>query len=77
MKTHNSNKTASSRQLKVGETVKRALSDVVRYSIHDPYLEKVSIIISEVKMTPDLKIAKVFLLPMIGGALNNVEIKYA
>ena len=66
-----STKPMSNRQLKVGETIKRALSDVIRHDIHDPRLEKISIIISEVRMTPDLKLANVYLLPMIGTEMDN------
>jgi len=61
----------SNRQLKVGETIKRSLIEIVRDDLHELFLEKTSIIISEVRMTPDLKLAKVFLLPMIGSDLSS------
>ena len=50
----------SNRQLKVGETLKRALSDILTNKVYEPFLEGISVIISEVKMTPDLKLANVY-----------------
>lgn len=57
----------SQRQLQVGETVKRALVEIITKDFYDPFLDSISIVISEVRMTPDLKIARVFLVPMIGS----------
>ncbi len=66
-------KTTTNRQLKVGENIKRALSTILMSDINDPVLDKMSITISEVKMSPDLRVANAYLLPLIGNAYNNKE----
>lgn len=50
----------SQRQLRVGETIKRALSDILRTKIHEQFLDNSSVIISEVRMTPDLRLAFIY-----------------
>jgi len=51
-------KAPSQRQLRVGELVRHALTEVLsRETIEDPALNKVLISVSEVRMSPDLKIA--------------------
>lgn len=55
----------SQRQLRVGELVRHALTQVLqRGEIPDPILEKSVISITEVSMSPDLKIATVFISPL-------------
>jgi len=57
----------SQRQLRVGEMVKQALSLIfIRGEAKIPTLETNLITVTEVRMTPDLKIAKVFVLPLAG-----------
>lgn len=57
----------SQRQLRVGELIRRTLSQVLaRGEIHDPDLNRMSITVSEVIITPDLKIATAFVLPLGG-----------
>ena len=57
----------SQRQLRVGELVRRTLSDVLaRGDIHDPELNRMSITVGEVRTSPDLKIATAFVLPLGG-----------
>ena len=63
----------SQRQLRVGELIRRALSDVLmRGDLHEPELSGVSITVGEVRTSPDLRVATVFVLPL-GGA-NSEEI---
>ena len=63
----------SQRQLRVGELIRRTLSDVLaRGDIHDPELERMSITVGEVCTSPDLKIATVFVLPLGGIGKENV-----
>ncbi|MEL6126024.1 MAG: ribosome-binding factor A, partial [Pseudomonadota bacterium] len=51
----------SQRQLRVGELIRRTLSDVLmRGDLFDPDLSGVSITVGEVRMSPDLKHATVF-----------------
>ncbi|MEM7190476.1 MAG: 30S ribosome-binding factor RbfA [Pseudomonadota bacterium] len=58
----------SQRQLRVGELIRRTLSDVLmRGDTHEPSLEGVSITVGEVRTSPDLKVATVYVLPL-GGA---------
>lgn len=58
----------SQRQLRVGELVRRTLSEVLaRGDIHDPDLNRMSITISEVTTSPDLKIATAYVMPLGGN----------
>lgn len=60
-----SNKGPSQRQLRVGEMVRHALTALLqRGEIPDPVIERSVISITEVQMSPDLKIATVFLQPL-------------
>ncbi|PIV74496.1 MAG: ribosome-binding factor A [Rhodobacteraceae bacterium CG17_big_fil_post_rev_8_21_14_2_50_65_11] len=58
----------SQRQLRVGELIRRTLSDVLIHGdVHDTELNAMSITVGEVRMSPDLKIATVFVLPLGGN----------
>lgn len=55
------------RQLRVGEVIRRRLSEVLaRGDVHDPELNRFSITVSEVRSSPDLKIATAFVMPLGG-----------
>ncbi|MBL4916954.1 30S ribosome-binding factor RbfA [Szabonella alba] len=57
----------SQRQLRVGELIRRILSDVLnRAEIHDPDLNRRSITVGEVRTSPDLKVATVHVMPLGG-----------
>lgn len=57
----------SQRQLRVGELIRRSLSDVLaRGDVHDPDLGRMSITVGEVRCSPDLKHATAFVLPLGG-----------
>ena len=57
----------SQRQLRVGELIRRALSEVLmRGDVHDPELNAMSITVGEVRTSPDLKVATAFVLPLGG-----------
>jgi ribosome-binding factor A len=59
---------SSQRQLRVGEQVRHALSEVLqRADVRDDLLQAAVLSISEVRMSPDLKIATAFVSP-IGAA---------
>ena len=63
----------SQRQLRVGETIRRALSDVLaRGDVHDPELNRLSITVGEVRTSPDLKIATAYVLPLGGQGQEEV-----
>lgn len=60
-------KPPSQRMLRVGEVIRRSLSEVLqRGNLHDPALASMSITVGEVRMTPDLRIATAFVLPLGG-----------
>ena len=57
----------SQRQLRVGELIRRALSDIlIQGTIHDPDLNRISVTVSEVTASPDLKIATAYVCPLGG-----------
>ena len=57
----------SQRQLRVGELIRRTLSDVLNQGdVHDPELNAMSITVGEVRASPDLKIATVYVMPLGG-----------
>lgn len=57
----------SQRQLRVGELIRRTLSEVLlRDELHDPDITRLSLTVGEVRVTPDLSIATVFVLPLGG-----------
>jgi len=63
------------RQLRVGEMLRRAISDVLlRGDIHDADLAHVSITVGEVRSTPDLRLALVYVLPL-GGQNADIVIE--
>ncbi len=60
-----SNAGPSQRMLRVGEQVRHALSDMLqRGEVTDEVIEKSVISVSEVRMSPDLKIATAFVSPL-------------
>jgi len=64
---HHGGSGPSQRQLRVGELIRRTLSDVLnRGDIHDPELNALSITVGEVRASPDLKIATAYVLPLGG-----------
>jgi len=53
--------------LRVGETIRRVLAQVLqRGEVHDSELQRMSITVSEVRTSPDLKVATVFVMPLGG-----------
>ena len=58
----------SVRLLRVGEQVRHALSDIlVRGEVHDDVLASHSVSVTEVRMSPDLRHATVFVKPLLGA----------
>ena len=59
----------SQRQLRVGESLRHALAEILaRDDFFEPDLENVSITISEISLSPDLANARVYTMPL--GGLN-------
>ncbi len=72
MPRHHQKKSApggSQRQLRVGETVRHAVADILAQgSVHDVDLEGHIITVPEVRMSPDLKLATIYIMPLGGHA---------
>jgi ribosome-binding factor A len=63
----------SQRQLRVGETVRHAVAEILAQgNVHDPDLEGHIITVPEVKMSPDLKLATVYVMPLGGRDIDKV-----
>lgn len=63
----------SQRQLRVGELIRRTLSEVLaRGDIHDPELNRVSVTVGEVSASPDLKVATAYVCPLGGQGSENL-----
>jgi ribosome-binding factor A len=63
----------SQRQLRVGELVRHAVAEMLtRGDVHDPVIEAHLITVPEVRMSPDLKLATVYVMPMGGRDANEV-----
>jgi ribosome-binding factor A len=61
------------RQLRVGEIVRHAIADILSQGgVHDPLLEKLVITVPEVRMSPDLKLATVYVMPLGGKEMKAV-----
>jgi ribosome-binding factor A len=57
----------SQRQLRVGELIRHELADLFsRGDIHDPVIERHLITVPEVHMSPDLRLATVYIMPLGG-----------
>jgi len=70
---HSSNIGPSQRQLRVGEMLRHALSDILRRGeIRDPDLEGVSVTITQVKPSGDMRHATVFCEPLGGRNAKQV-----
>jgi ribosome-binding factor A len=66
-------KPPSQRQLKVGELIRHALSEIfTRGEVLDEVLSRHSLTVPEVRMTPDLKLATAYVMPLGGGGADEV-----
>jgi ribosome-binding factor A len=62
----------SQRQLRVGELVRHALADILsRGEARDPDLDGLVITVPEVRMSPDLKVATVLVMPLGGRRVET------
>lgn len=62
----------SQRQLRVGEVIRRTLAEALaRGDVHDPDLGRMSITVSEVTTSPDLKIATAYVMPLGGEGKDD------
>ena len=73
MRSKKNGRTLSQRQLRVGEMIKQALGNIfMRGEAKLPNIETSNITVTEVRMSPDLKTAKTFVLPLGGKNANEV-----
>jgi len=64
----------SQRQLRVGETVRHALAEILSHgNVHDSDLDGHIITVPEVRMSPDLKLATIYVMPL-GGRDTDIVI---
>jgi ribosome-binding factor A len=64
---------SSARQLRVGELVRHALADMLsRGDVHDPVIETHMITVPEVHMSPDLRLATIYIMPLGGRDEEDV-----
>ncbi len=67
MPKHTAPEDQSVRLLKVGERVRHILSELLaRGEVHDLVLSAVTVSVTEVRMSPDLRNAKVYVKPLLG-----------
>ena len=67
------NSIKSQRQLKVGEELRHLISSILlRESFYDEYIKDNNITITEVSVSPDLKNAKVYVMPLGGKNQGDV-----
>ena len=69
----NNNTPFSQRQLRVGELIKQSLGQIfLRDEAKVPNIDTKNITVTEVRMSPDLKNAKVFVIPLGGKDADKV-----
>ena len=72
-KKYKNNSVRSQRQLKVGEELRHLISNaLLRGSFYDEHIENNNITITEVNVSPDLKNAKVYVMPL--GGVNKADV---
>jgi ribosome-binding factor A len=63
----------SQRALRVGELIRHALAEMLtRGDVHDPVLEGHLITVPEVRMSPDLRLATIYVMPLGGKDVKEV-----
>jgi len=63
----------SQRQLRVGEELRHALAWILeRGEVRDPDLKDVPVTVTEVRVSPDLRSATVFVVPLGGGGTEAI-----
>ena len=70
---HRDTKGPSQRQLRVGEVVRHTLSELfTRGDVHDPVIQKHLITVPEVRMSADLRLATIYVMPLGGRDMEEV-----
>ena len=72
MRNQTNQKIFSQRQLRVGELVKQNLGELfIRNEAKIPSLDSKLVTVTEVRMTPDLKTARVYVIPLGGAEIEE------
>ena len=72
MNNHSSSRAYSQRQLRVGELVKQNLGELfIRNEAKIPSINSKLITVTEVRMTPDLKTARIYVIPLGGKDIKE------
>ena len=62
-----SSRMPSQRQLRVGEVIRHTVADLLaRGEVHDPVIEEHIVTVPEVRMSPDLRMATIYVMPLGG-----------
>jgi ribosome-binding factor A len=70
---HGTSQMPSQRQLRVGELVRHAFADMLtRGAVHDPVMQNHLITVPEVRMTADLRLATIYVMPLGGRDADAV-----
>src|SRR5947207_3905805 len=63
----------SQRQLRVGEAIRHVVAEILaRGDVHDPVIEGHLITVPEVRMTADLRLATIYVMPLGGRDVADV-----
>lgn len=72
MTKHGQAKTASQRQLRVGEELRHALARILtRGELRDPALQDIALTVTEVRISPDLRQATAYVVPLGGAGMSG------
>jgi ribosome-binding factor A len=70
---HDQSTSGSQRQLRVGELIRHELAGMLaRGDVHDPIIEAHMITVPEVRMTADLRLATIYVMPLGGRDAKDV-----
>ncbi len=70
---HSSPAGPSQRALRVGELIRHALAEMLtRGDVHDPVIQGHTITVPEVRMTADLRLATIYVMPLGGRDVKDV-----
>ena len=63
------------RQLRIGELLRKEISSIlIKYDFHDKFLNKSSVIVSQVVVSPDIKWARTYVTSLGGDNINEVMV---
>jgi ribosome-binding factor A len=70
---HDHSTGGSQRALRAGELIRHELAEMLaRGDVHDPVIQKHMITVPEVQMSPDLRVATIYVMPLGGRDVKDV-----